>query len=563
MGKSTPQARVVLQPSPGCEPGVWHAYQRYYTMGLRKLDNVQFSHASFIDGTFASARERGFPGAYTGWEYAARNADLRSDRATHVGRYTVQFPDSTSPLRVAIDAHDGRDIRDPDALEWSQVYFKASYWPNLRYGPKVRPLVCGNGALDEKRIARLRGLRGQSRRDLDLVFIAKLWPSNPAASTYWNPVEHLVRVFETLAKLNIRSYLRAVLVPLAGRQPFPQHYLDRLSTAGVPIIATDVTVDDLWSATSTSQLAFLRPGKHLCVSWRMIDHLAMGAATVCDHAAYPQWPVPLQAGREFMDAGCGIAEDESLPDLADYARISDTVMDLLAEPDRLEESRHATASYFDRHVAPERIARYLIDAAASVANEVKGKNIATIAAKPPAASEPDVPLAATVKVDDAGVHPSQTSLLEFTNDAVIIWEMNGRGILYWNRAAEKLYGFNREESHGRTTHALLATQLVGGINTLEMDLAKFGVWVGELQHTDKSGKQVYVEARLAMLSQSSGRWLVLEVNRDVSDQKRAAEQSDAMRQQLGRVRELQVSQLRSRQLGPVRGREACQLQSGQ
>lgn len=34
-------------------------------------------------------------------------------------------------------------------------------------------------------------------------------------------------------------------------------------------------------------------------------------------------------------------------------------------------------------------------------------------------------------------------LLEFTNDAIILWRMQGRGILYWNSAAERLYGYER------------------------------------------------------------------------------------------------------------------------
>jgi len=176
-----------------------------------------------------------------------------------------------------------------------------------------------------------------------------------------------VRTFETLAKLKVRSHLRATLMPL--QQPFPRHFLDRLSKAGVPVTTSEVTVDELWNTTSASRLAFLRPGRHLCVSWRMIDHLAMGACTVCDHAPYPQWPVALQAGREFMDSGCGIGMDDSLPDPADYERIADTVMALLADPERVAESRRAAAAYFDEHATPARIARYLMDVSQSLVKD--------------------------------------------------------------------------------------------------------------------------------------------------------------------------------------------------
>ena len=357
------QSSVVLESSQGDALTTWHSYQSYYVMGLRMLEDVSFRYSSPLESALLAARERGWRGTHTALRLiAGRNAELRRVEATHVGRYTFRVPDRDSPLRVAIDAHDGRKIRDPDALEWSDLYFKVSYWPNLDYGPKVRPLICGNGMLDRAALDRLIAMRNRPR-DLDLVFVANLWPSNPADPTYWNSVEHVVRVFEALARLKIRSHLRAITVPLAGDEPFPKRYLDRLASAGVPTSAIKFTAEDLWAVTSSAQLAFMRPGKHLCISWRMIDHLAMGACTLCDNAAYPVWPVPLREGHEFMNSRCGIGEDESLPDPADYERISASVMALLAQPELMEQSRREAADYFDAHVAPQRLARHLMDAA--------------------------------------------------------------------------------------------------------------------------------------------------------------------------------------------------------
>lgn len=125
--------------------------------------------------------------------------------------------------------------------------------------------------------------------------------------------------------------------------------------------------------------------------------------------------------------------------------------------------------------------------------------------------------------------------LEHTHDAFIVWELNGDGILYWNRAAEQLYGYRRQEALGRATHDLLQTRVAGGVTLLEEHLARFGVWLGELRHTCRDGRVIVVEARLALMSQSSGRWLVLETNRDVTD-RRAAESA-------ARDREQQVSAL--------------------
>lgn len=109
-----------------------------------------------------------------------------------------------------------------------------------------------------------------------------------------------------------------------------------------------------------------------------------------------------------------------------------------------------------------------------------------------------------------------SEILEYTHDAIIVWEMQGAGIVYWNRAAEQLYGFGRQEALGRTTHLLLNTKLAGGVKELEGRLSRYGVWIGNLRHRKRDGGEVVVNARLALMAQRNGRWLVLEVNRDVS-----------------------------------------------
>jgi hypothetical protein len=342
-------------------PGTWHSFQRYYVRGLRTLRDVRFRYLARVDSALADLSERGWRGTHRAWTFAAKfRRDERSPLAADIGRYTFEFA-NRAMLKVAIDTHDAREICDQAAYEWSDLYFKVSYWPRSSYGTKVRPLICGHGALDDARISRLVGMRDHAR-DLDLVLIAKLWPGKPTSPTYWNPVEHLVRVFEILAKLKIRSHLCALVPPLSTAGPFPSHFLQRLANAGVAV-KHSVSIEELWSATASSRLAFLRPGKHLGVSWRLIDHLAMGACTLCDRAPYPEWPQPLRVGRELLECECGIDEDESLPSNTDYERIADTVMDLLGDPRRADECRRSAAQYFDQYVTPSRIARHLVQVA--------------------------------------------------------------------------------------------------------------------------------------------------------------------------------------------------------
>jgi PAS domain S-box-containing protein len=156
-------------------------------------------------------------------------------------------------------------------------------------------------------------------------------------------------------------------------------------------------------------------------------------------------------------------------------------------------------------------------------------------AAPNSSCEVEVPLAVPADVKPMW---SDTQLLEYTHDAIIIWEMQGQGILYWNRAAEQLYGYSRGEVRGRTTHEVLKTELVGGVTRLENSLARFGIWAGELHHTTRSGCKVDVEGRLAVMSQHNGRWLVLEVNRDITDRKAAEAARRSMEHQLAELRSL-------------------------
>jgi PAS domain S-box-containing protein len=114
-----------------------------------------------------------------------------------------------------------------------------------------------------------------------------------------------------------------------------------------------------------------------------------------------------------------------------------------------------------------------------------------------------------------------TELLEHTHDAVIVWELGGKGIIYWNRSAEMLYGWRREEALGRITHELLQTELAAGdTDDLESALVRYGTWVGELKHRTRTGEHILVETRIVLLPSVDDRWIVAEFNRDMSDRGR-------------------------------------------
>ncbi len=120
----------------------------------------------------------------------------------------------------------------------------------------------------------------------------------------------------------------------------------------------------------------------------------------------------------------------------------------------------------------------------------------------------------------------QADLLDQAQEPIFAWELGG-GIVYWNRAAEALYGYSREEAMGRRSHDLLQTKQPLPVNEFEARVAQSGSWEGELTHTTKDGRIIIVESHHKVVRED-GRLLVLESNRDVTDSRRAERQLSEM-----------------------------------
>jgi hypothetical protein len=303
-------------------------YQKYYLLGLDEV---------------ARLRVRGLPpvpGVRAKISLAYRFG--RGDGETFVGRY------ERDGVRFAIDAHDGRTVRDPEAHEWSDVYFKANRWPGDPYEPKVLPIVNGNGLVDRGRLRFLRSLRGHEK-SVDVAYLSNVWGGR----------EHSLRVFERLAALDCTKDLLAIF-PEGFPAAEDEANMERLRAAGVAVTREPVAPRELWQRLARARLVPLRAGKHLCVSWRMIDLLAMGACIVFDALPPPRWPVPIEPGVHVADCGIDRPEDtEAAPD-AEYEKVPATIEALLAAPAQQQALREAAAGYFDEHAAPARVASYLL-----------------------------------------------------------------------------------------------------------------------------------------------------------------------------------------------------------
>jgi PAS domain S-box-containing protein len=115
----------------------------------------------------------------------------------------------------------------------------------------------------------------------------------------------------------------------------------------------------------------------------------------------------------------------------------------------------------------------------------------------------------------------KSALIDLATEAIIAWDPDG-GIVEWNGGSERLYGYTRAEALGRVSHDLLRTVHPEPLPAILTRLAEHREWAGELSHRTKDGREVFVDSRLQFL-EIDGRPLVLEINRDVTERRRADE----------------------------------------
>jgi hypothetical protein len=304
-------------------------YQKYYLLGLEETARLHLRGLPPVPGVRAKV------------SLAYRFG--RGDGEAFVGRY------ESGGVRFAIDGHDKREIRDPAALAWSDVYFKANRWPGDDHDPRVVPIVNGNGLLDRGKIEHLRSLR-TTPKEVDLAYVSNVWGGR----------EHSLRVFERLAEVDCSKELLAIF-PEGFPAAEDAENMERLRARGIPVTREQLRPRELWARLARARLVPLRAGKHLCWSWRTIDLLAMGACIVLDALPPPRWPVPIEPGVHVADCGIARPDDTEAAPEPEYDKLPATIERLLSAPAEQQALRDAAARYFDDCAAPAAVARYVLE----------------------------------------------------------------------------------------------------------------------------------------------------------------------------------------------------------
>jgi PAS domain S-box-containing protein len=115
------------------------------------------------------------------------------------------------------------------------------------------------------------------------------------------------------------------------------------------------------------------------------------------------------------------------------------------------------------------------------------------------------------------------SLLDLANDAVLVLDLEGN-IRFWNRGAERLYGWTREEALGKNSHALLRTQFPVSVQQILNEVRARGEWRGEIHNVTRDGYAVMVATRWTPRIGPDGHISgTFEINRDITEERRRQE----------------------------------------
>jgi two-component system cell cycle sensor histidine kinase/response regulator CckA len=114
----------------------------------------------------------------------------------------------------------------------------------------------------------------------------------------------------------------------------------------------------------------------------------------------------------------------------------------------------------------------------------------------------------------------QAALLDHARDAIQVRGLDDR-VVYWNRSAERIYGWSSAEAIGRDI-----VDLCYGGDRSQFEKAKEGLyekgeWSGELRHRTKDGSERIVDASWTLVSDEEGRpQSVFVINTDITEKKR-------------------------------------------
>ena len=118
----------------------------------------------------------------------------------------------------------------------------------------------------------------------------------------------------------------------------------------------------------------------------------------------------------------------------------------------------------------------------------------------------------------------QAALLDQAQDAILVRDLDQK-ILYWNKGAEKIYGWTAEEVIGKNAKELLFKDRSGQFEAARDAILRDGEWKGDMHQTRRDGTEIIVESRWTLVRDEQGQpKSILVINTDTTEKKRMESQ---------------------------------------
>ncbi len=113
----------------------------------------------------------------------------------------------------------------------------------------------------------------------------------------------------------------------------------------------------------------------------------------------------------------------------------------------------------------------------------------------------------------------QAALLDVATDAIFVRDLENR-ILFWNKGAENLYGWQAQEVYGSYANELLFQKISPQVETAFETVTERGEWQGELSKVTKDSKNIVVASRWTLVRNEAGQpKSILTVDTDITQKK--------------------------------------------
>jgi len=113
----------------------------------------------------------------------------------------------------------------------------------------------------------------------------------------------------------------------------------------------------------------------------------------------------------------------------------------------------------------------------------------------------------------------QASLLDNAREAIMVRDFEGK-FLYWNKGAERMYGWTSQEALGRSVMELLHTDPKKFEEAKQLTISQ-GEWQGELEHITKDQRKIISEIRCTLICDHDGRpQSILSITSDITEKKK-------------------------------------------